>query len=98
MFAPFFPLVALAIKLDSPGPVLFSQLRAGLDGRPFRMYKLRTMVADAEAQLGDLVDLDALRGPVFKLRDDPRVTRVGRLLRRLSLDELPQLGTCCAAR
>jgi exopolysaccharide biosynthesis polyprenyl glycosylphosphotransferase len=91
LFAPLFPLVALAIRLDSPGPAIFSQLRAGLGGRPFRMYKLRSMYRDAEDQLSDLVDFDALPEPAFKLRDDPRVTRVGRFLRRLSLDELPQL-------
>jgi exopolysaccharide biosynthesis polyprenyl glycosylphosphotransferase len=91
VLAPFFPLVALAIKLDSPGPVIFSQLRAGLGGRPFKMYKLRSMHRDAADQLGELVDIDTLPEPAFKLRDDPRVTRVGRLLRRFSLDELPQL-------
>jgi exopolysaccharide biosynthesis polyprenyl glycosylphosphotransferase len=91
VLAPFFPLIALAIKLDSPGPVIFAQLRAGLGGRPFRMYKLRSMHRDAAERLGDLVDLDALPEPAFKLRDDPRVTRVGRVLRRFSLDELPQL-------
>jgi len=91
LFAPFAIIIAIAIKLDSPGPVLFSQVRAGLDGRPFRMFKLRTMSVDAEAALGDLVDIDALDEPVFKLRDDPRVTRVGGLLRRLSIDEVPQL-------
>jgi exopolysaccharide biosynthesis polyprenyl glycosylphosphotransferase len=89
--APLFPIIALAIRLDSPGPVFFSQLRAGLDGRPFGMLKFRTMVADAEDRLADVVRLDDLRDPVFKLSDDPRVTRVGRLLRRISLDELPQL-------
>ncbi len=89
--APLFPLIALAIKLDSSGPVLFSQVRAGLDGRPFEMHKFRTMVADAERRLDDVVRLEELREPVFKLSDDPRVTRVGRFLRRLSLDELPQL-------
>jgi exopolysaccharide biosynthesis polyprenyl glycosylphosphotransferase len=88
---PLFPFVALAIKLDSRGPVLFTQLRAGLGGRPFRVYKLRTMQRDAEARLGELVDLGQLDEPVFKLRDDPRVTRLGRMLRRLSIDELPQL-------
>jgi exopolysaccharide biosynthesis polyprenyl glycosylphosphotransferase len=91
VLAPLFPLVALAIRLDSPGPALFSQLRAGLGGRPFRMYKLRSMYREAEEQLSDLVDLDELPEPAFKLRHDPRVTRVGRFLRRLSLDELPQL-------
>jgi exopolysaccharide biosynthesis polyprenyl glycosylphosphotransferase len=89
--APLFPVIALAIRLDSKGPVFFSQARAGLDGRPFEMHKFRTMVADAEDRLGDVVRLDDLREPVFKLSEDPRVTRVGRILRRLSLDELPQL-------
>ncbi len=89
--APFLALIAIAIKLDSPGPVLFSQIRAGLDGRPFRMYKLRTMSADAESRLDLLVDIEGLAEPVFKFRDDPRVTRVGRLLRRFSIDEVPQL-------
>ena len=88
---PLLPLIALAIRLDTRGPVLFSQRRAGLDGGPFTMHKFRTMVADAEQRLGDVVRLDELREPVFKLSDDPRVTRVGRILRRLSLDELPQL-------
>lgn len=91
LLAPFLAVIAIAIKLDSPGPVLFSQIRAGRDRRPFRMYKLRTMDRDAEAQLADLVDLDQLADPMFKLRDDPRVTRVGAVLRRLSLDEVPQL-------
>jgi exopolysaccharide biosynthesis polyprenyl glycosylphosphotransferase len=88
---PLFPLVALAIKLDSRGPVFFTQRRAGRGGVPFRMYKLRTMVADAERALPDVVALEDLPEPMFKLRADPRVTRMGRLLRRFSLDELPQL-------
>ena len=90
-FAPVAALIALAIKLDSRGPVVFSQLRAGLDRRPFHMRKFRTMVADAEEQLQEIVPFDKLSEPMFKLRDDPRVTRVGRFLRRWSLDELPQL-------
>jgi exopolysaccharide biosynthesis polyprenyl glycosylphosphotransferase len=89
--APLVALVALAIRLNSRGPVLFTQTRAGRGGKPFRMLKFRTMVDDAEARLGDVVRLDALPEPVFKLRSDPRVTRVGRVLRRTSLDELPQL-------
>jgi lipopolysaccharide/colanic/teichoic acid biosynthesis glycosyltransferase len=89
--APLFPILALLIKLDSPGPVLFIQERAGKDGRPFRIYKLRSMVDGADEMLAGLVDLDNLSPPVVKLRDDPRVTRVGRFLRRTSLDELPQL-------
>ena len=91
VFAPIAVIIAIAIKIDSPGPVLFSQIRAGLDGRPFRMYKLRTMNVDAEENLGKLVDIDELDEPVFKLRDDPRVTRAGALLRRFSIDEVPQL-------
>ncbi len=91
VFAPFAVIIAIAIKLDSPGPILFSQIRAGLDGRPFRMYKLRTMNVDAEAKLDRLVTIDELEEPVFKLKDDPRVTRVGSFLRRISVDEVPQL-------
>jgi exopolysaccharide biosynthesis polyprenyl glycosylphosphotransferase len=91
VFAPFAIFVAIAIKLDSSGPVLFSQIRAGLQGRPFRMYKLRTMSVDAEAKLAGLISIDELEEPVFKLKDDPRVTRVGRILRRISIDEVPQL-------
>jgi exopolysaccharide biosynthesis polyprenyl glycosylphosphotransferase len=84
-------LIGFAIKLDSRGPVLFAQTRAGTGGRPFRMLKFRSMVADAEEQLHNLVALDRLPEPVFKLHGDPRVTRLGRTLRRWSLDELPQL-------
>jgi exopolysaccharide biosynthesis polyprenyl glycosylphosphotransferase len=91
VLAPLAVLIALAVVLDDPGPVFFAQLRAGLNGRPFRLIKFRTMVTDAEERLADLVQLDQLPTPMFKLRDDPRVTRVGRLLRRFSLDELPQL-------
>jgi lipopolysaccharide/colanic/teichoic acid biosynthesis glycosyltransferase len=84
------PFIALAIKLDSSGPVLFRQVRIGQGGRPFTMLKYRSMTADAEERLPELVDLGALSEPVFKLVDDPRVTPVGRFLRRWSLDELPQ--------
>ncbi len=89
--APFVPLIALAIWLDDRGPAFFVQTRVGLNGTPFRLFKFRTMHVDAEGSLGDLVQLDELPEPMFKLRRDPRVTRVGRVLRRLSLDELPQL-------
>jgi len=91
LLSPLLILTALAIRLDSRGSVVFAQIRAGLGGRPFRMYKFRTMVSKAESMLEDVVALDALREPVFKLRDDPRVTRIGRIIRRTSLDELPQL-------
>jgi len=91
LLSPLLILTALAIRLDSRGSVVFAQIRAGLGGRPFRMCKFRTMVSKAESMLEDVVALDALREPVFKLRDDPRVTRIGRIIRRTSLDELPQL-------
>jgi exopolysaccharide biosynthesis polyprenyl glycosylphosphotransferase len=91
VLAPLIPLIAFAIKLDSRGSVLFSQRRAGLKGRPFTMHKFRTMVEGAEERLGEVIDLAELGDPMFKLERDPRVTRVGRLLRRTSLDELPQL-------
>jgi len=88
---PVIGLAALAIRLESPGPVFFSQLRCGRDARRFRLWKLRTMTVDAEARRDSLLHLNEMDGPVFKIRRDPRVTRVGRLLRRWSLDELPQL-------
>ncbi len=91
VFVLFLPLIALAIRLDSPGRIFFSQVRAGLGGRPFRMYKLRTMQVGAEMMVDDVVDFDELDEPAFKIEDDPRVTRVGRVLRRFSIDELPQL-------
>jgi lipopolysaccharide/colanic/teichoic acid biosynthesis glycosyltransferase len=81
----------LAIKLDSPGPTLFRQQRAGRCGKPFTLYKFRSMHDDAEANQARLRDLNEASGPIFKIRDDPRVTRVGRFIRRTSLDELPQL-------
>jgi exopolysaccharide biosynthesis polyprenyl glycosylphosphotransferase len=91
LLAPLFLVIAALILLDSRGPVFFAQTRVGMHGRPFRMLKFRTMVPDAEARLVQLVSFDSLGEPMFKFRNDPRVTRVGRLLRRASLDELPQL-------
>ncbi len=88
---PVAALVALAVRLDSQGPIIFSQWRSGRYGRPFKIYKFRTMVCDAEARLPEVVAIDRLPEPVFKLERDPRVTRIGRILRRTSLDELPQL-------
>jgi lipopolysaccharide/colanic/teichoic acid biosynthesis glycosyltransferase/glycosyltransferase involved in cell wall biosynthesis len=82
--------VALAIRLDSAGPVIFKQERVGQDGRPFIVYKFRSMKVGAESELDSLLDLNELAQPAFKLKDDPRLTRVGRFLRRWSLDELPQ--------
>ncbi len=91
LLLPVAALVGLAVRLDSKGPIIFSQRRAGRYGRPFTLYKFRTMVCDAEARLSEVVCLDRLPEPVFKLEWDPRVTRVGRFLRRSSLDELPQI-------
>ena len=88
---PLLVLTALAIRIEGRGAILFSQVRAGAGGRPFRMYKFRTMVPDAEEMLRDLLPFDSLEQPMFKLAEDPRVTRLGRLLRRTSIDELPQL-------
>ncbi len=89
--APVILACAVAIELDSKGPIFFVQKRAGQNGQPFQMVKLRTMVKDAEEKLPELINLDELSAPAFKLEDDPRITRVGRFLRRTSLDELPQL-------
>lgn len=92
LLSPVMALIALVVKLDSRGPVLFKQMRMGHGGRTFRFLKFRTMAVDAESQLGDLESLNESPGGVlFKIRDDPRITRVGRFLRRTSLDELPQL-------
>jgi exopolysaccharide biosynthesis polyprenyl glycosylphosphotransferase len=91
LLSPLLTLIALAILLDTGKPVLFRQRRAGEDGKPFTMLKFRTMVVDAEQRLPELIDVASLDQPAFKIRDDPRVTKVGRFLRRTSLDELPQL-------
>lgn len=91
LLSPLLLLVALAIKLTSPGPVLFIQERTGLNMRRFRMFKFRTMVCDAEKQLAQIRGLNEMSGPLIKIRHDPRLTPVGHLLRTTSLDELPQL-------
>lgn len=91
LLAPLLALAAVAIHLDSAGGVLFGQPRSGRHGRSFVMIKLRTMCADAEAQKASLLDRNEMDGPVFKISNDPRVTRVGRFLRKWSIDELPQL-------
>jgi lipopolysaccharide/colanic/teichoic acid biosynthesis glycosyltransferase len=89
--SPLLLFAALAIKFSDPGPVFFKQKRAGLGGRPFTIYKFRTMIADAEKKKATLRARSEQDGPAFKIRHDPRITRVGRLLRETSLDELPQL-------
>jgi Undecaprenyl-phosphate glucose phosphotransferase len=91
LLSPFFLMVGIWIKLDSRGPVFFRQTRLGINGKPFRMFKFRSMIADAENLKDKLTALNEADGPLFKIKDDPRVTRVGRFLRRTSLDELPQL-------
>ena len=86
-----FVVVALAIKIDDPkGPILFIQERVGKDGKAFRMLKFRSMCNDAEMRLVELQHLNEKDGPVFKIADDPRITRVGRIIRKISLDEMPQ--------
>ncbi len=86
-----FAIIAIAIKIDDPkGPVIFKQERIGKDGKPFTMYKFRSMCVNAEDKLADLRELNEKTGPVFKMAEDPRITRVGKVIRKLSLDELPQ--------
>ncbi len=91
MSLPFFAVIALLIRWTSPGPVLFRQQRSGLNGQPFTIYKFRTMVTNAEQLQHELAAMNEMSGPVFKVTKDPRITRVGRWLRKFSLDELPQL-------
>lgn len=90
LISPLWAIVALAIKLDSRGPILFQQERIGLHGKPFTVLKFRSMYVDAEEQLEKLRERNEAAGPLFKIRDDPRRTRVGRFIRRTSIDELPQ--------
>jgi exopolysaccharide biosynthesis polyprenyl glycosylphosphotransferase len=91
LFSPLLLIIAALVKMSGPGPVLFRQSRVGLCKRQFKMYKFRTMVADAEQQIQRLEHMNEVPGPVFKLKRDPRVTPIGKLLRKSSLDELPQL-------
>ena len=91
LLSPVFLLCALAVKINSPGPVLFRQKRSGINGRPFTMYKFRSMATNAEQRKHELAAMNEMSGPVFKVANDPRITPVGRYLRRFSLDELPQL-------
>lgn len=92
ILSPLFLLIAASIYIDDPhGSVIFSQVRSGLRGKEFVMYKFRTMTVDAEAKREALLELNEMDGPVFKIKQDPRITRLGKILRRCSLDELPQL-------
>lgn len=90
-FSWLFLIVAVAIKIDDPkGPIFFAQERVGRDGKPFKMYKFRSMCTDAEKKLAELQERNEKDGPVFKIANDPRITRVGSVIRKLSIDELPQ--------
>ena len=91
LLLPVIPLVALMIRLDSEGPAFYRQERIGKGGRPFRFYKFRSMRADSDRLRADLESRNELSGPVFKMKNDPRVTAVGQFLRRSSLDEIPQI-------
>ena len=91
ILAPLFAAIALAIRLTSPGPILFVQERVGLNKRLFRLCKFRTMIPDAEEKLAELESLNEVNGPAFKIKQDPRITPIGAFLRKHSLDELTQL-------
>ena len=91
ILSPFLLAVAIIIKMTSEGPVFFRQVRCSLNSRKFILYKFRTMTNDAESRLSELLLRNEMRGPAFKLKDDPRVTKIGRILRKFSMDELPQL-------
>jgi exopolysaccharide biosynthesis polyprenyl glycosylphosphotransferase len=91
LVSPVLLIVAIAIKIGSPGPILFRQRRSGLNGRPFTMLKFRSMVTNAEQRKAELAALNEMDGPVFKVTNDPRITPIGRIIRRWSIDELPQL-------
>lgn len=92
LLSPLLLLIALLIKVEDPkGAVIFAQTRVGKNGKPFKMYKFRSMVSGAEAMLGNLMEQNEISGAMFKMKNDPRITRVGRFIRKTSLDELPQL-------
>ena len=92
LLSPIFLIVALLIKLEDPrGPILFKQVRIGKNEKEFGMYKFRSMVTDAEDRLKDLLQHNEVSGAMFKMKDDPRVTKIGKFIRKTSIDELPQL-------
>lgn len=92
LLSPLFLIISILIKLDDPaGPVFFSQMRIGKGGRQFRMYKFRSMCVDAEKRLNKLMEKNEVHGAMFKIKDDPRITKIGHFIRKTSLDELPQL-------
>jgi exopolysaccharide biosynthesis polyprenyl glycosylphosphotransferase len=89
--APILIITAIAIKIDSKGPVLYKQYRVGKSGKQFKMYKFRSMCSDADQRLDALHQFNEKKGPIFKISKDPRITKIGRIIRKLSIDELPQL-------
>lgn len=91
LLSPLLALVALLVKLDSKGPIFFAQKRVGMNKRSFKLLKFRSMVVNAEELKAKLVDQNEVDGPVFKIKKDPRITRIGRFIRKTSIDELPQL-------
>ena len=91
LLSPVLLVAAIAIKLESKGPIIFSQDRVGLNGKIFKMYKLRSMVSNAEELKEKLLEQNEMSGPMFKMKDDPRITKVGKFIRKTSIDELPQL-------
>lgn len=91
ILSPILIAVGIAIKLDSKGPIFYSQVRVGKDGSCFKMYKFRSMVTNAEELLEKIRDKNEMDGPMFKIKEDPRITNIGKLIRRTSIDELPQL-------
>lgn len=91
LLSPIIAVVACAVKVTSKGPIFFSQKRVGKNGELFEMYKFRSMVVNAEELKGNLEDQNEMSGPMFKIKDDPRITKVGKFIRKTSIDELPQL-------
>ena len=91
LLSPVFLIVAIAIKAEDGGPVFFSQVRLTKNGKTFKMFKFRSMCVDAEEKLDSLLEKNEMKGPAFKIADDPRITKVGKFVRRTSIDELPQL-------
>jgi len=91
LLSPLLLLIILLIRLDSPGPAIYRQIRCGLNGRRFTLFKFRSMVQNAAEKQGELAAYNMMKGPVFKMKNDPRITRMGYFLRKSSLDELPQL-------
>ena len=91
LLSPILLIIGILIKLESKGPVIFSQIRIGLNGKEFKMYKLRSMIANAEELKDKLKEKNEMSGPMFKIKDDPRITKVGKFIRKTSIDEVPQL-------